>query len=93
MNQQNCPHAVRRYDSMIGAPTCLQCGKVLTNLSVPARNDPDFCRVCGNRLTEVQLFTSVTKYCKVCEDRSKQVLPDDIFDDDLNKELDELFKN
>ena len=38
---------------------CITCGKRLPKA--------DFCGTCGSYLTEILLFTSKTKYCKVCE--------------------------
>lgn len=65
--------------------------------SSPSRNPADYCSVCGNRMAEIQLFTSKVKHCKVCEDRAKerkvQEAKSASDDDEITQALDELFKN
>lgn len=78
----SCTHAVRSHDQF-GTATCVQCGKVLT--SKPANPD-DYCKDCGAKLVEVLLFTSKSKYCKVCEDRAKA-------DKQLDAALEDMFDN
>lgn len=88
-----CQHKMRKHDQF--GTTCMTCGADVSDPAWPTyKRREDYCKVCGNRMEEISLFTSKVKHCRFCE-RAKEAneeVTKVVDDDPFNIDLDDLFK-